>query len=82
MPDQVNTARSAEGPSKARQANTRYDDGLRRQSQRRGREKGCWLYVPAEELLKAGVDPDGPAPFYRTWGASRGGIFVRVYRER
>ena len=39
------------------------------------------MYIPAEELAKAGIDPNGPAPFYRTWGTSRGGVMVRLYRE-
>lgn len=65
----------------ALQDNTRYDSGLRRQTQRRGRERGCWLYLPAEELVAAGIDPYGPAPFYRTWGTVRGGVFVRLYAK-
>lgn len=60
----------------------RYDVAARRQSKRTGRERGCWLYIPAEELEKAGIDPTGPPPFYRTWGTSRGGIMVRLYGER
>jgi hypothetical protein len=59
----------------------RYDAAARRRSQRRGRERGCWVFIPAEELEKAGVDPSGPAPAYRTWGTSRGGVLVRLYRE-
>ena len=31
-----------------------YDPALRRRSVRRGRERGCWLYVPAAELEAAG----------------------------
>lgn len=60
----------------------RYDSGARRQATRTGRERGCWVYIPADELLKAGYDPQGPPPFYRTWGTARGGVFVRLYRER
>lgn len=63
------------------QANTKYDAMLRRRSTRKGREKGCHLYIPAEELRKAGVDPDGPPPYFRTWGRGRGSIMVRLYRE-
>jgi len=39
------------------------------------------VYIPAEELEKAGIDPNGPPPFYRTWGTSRGGVLIRLYRE-
>ena len=59
----------------------RYDAAARRRSQRRGRERGCHIYIPAEELVKAGIDPAGPPPAYRTWGTSRGGVMVRLYRE-
>lgn len=59
----------------------RYDGMARRQSKRSGRETGCWAYIPAEELLKAGIDPQGPAPFYRTWGSTRGSVLVRLYRQ-
>lgn len=68
-------------PPKPPQANTKYDSGARRRAQRRGRERGCWVYVPAEELLKAGHDPAGAPPFYRTWGSARGSVLVRLYRE-
>lgn len=60
----------------------RYDANDRRQSARAGRERGCSIYIPAEELVKAGIDPKGPPPFYRTWGTRRGGVFVRLYKER
>jgi hypothetical protein len=61
----------------------RYDDGARRLSVRRGRERGCWVYIPAEELLKAGIDTAGTdPPFYRTWGSRRGSVLVRLYRVR
>lgn len=59
----------------------RHDPAKRRKTQRRGREKGCWVYVAAEQLARAGYDPSGPAPFYRVWPSSRGGLFIRLYRE-
>ena len=49
----------------------RYDHAERRQSKRGGRERGAWIYVPAAELLAAGIDPNGPAPLYRTAGRQR-----------
>jgi hypothetical protein len=39
------------------------------------------LYVPVEELRKTGIDPAGPAPFYRVWGSARGSVVVRLYEE-
>lgn len=59
----------------------RYDPAKRRRATRGGRDKGCRVYVSAEELAKAGYDPSGPAPYYRVWGSSRGGLFIRLYRE-
>jgi hypothetical protein len=58
-----------------------YDHARRRRSKRAGRQKGCVVYIPADELEKAGFDPDDPPPFYRVWGSSRGGLFVRLYKE-
>jgi hypothetical protein len=65
----------------ATQTNTKYDAAARRRAQRRGRERGCWVFVPAEELAKAGVDPADDPPFYRTWGTRSGGVLVRLYRN-
>lgn len=62
--------------------NGKYDDGARRQSMRKTRERGCWVYVPAAELLKAGFVSGDPPPFYRTWGSRRGSVMVRLYRDR
>jgi hypothetical protein len=59
----------------------RYDHAERRRSVRRGRERGCWVYIPAEELERTG-HASGPPPFYRLWGTARGGVLVRLYRER
>jgi hypothetical protein len=59
----------------------RYDAALRRRGQRKGRETGCWVYIPGEELEKAGRDPSLAPPFYRTWGTKRGVVLVRLYRE-
>lgn len=59
-----------------------YDQGLRRIGQRRGRERGCWLYVPAEELKKASIDPAGPPPFYRIWPRRKRTLLVQFYEER
>jgi len=59
----------------------RYDRSRRRRTLRTGRERGCWVYVPAEELERAGWPLDEPPPWCRVWGASRGGVFVRLYRE-
>lgn len=63
----------------------RYDALERRRSNRSQRERGCWVYIPAEELQRAGIDPRGPAPFYRTTGYQRSAnghtVIVNLYRE-
>lgn len=57
-----------------------YDHARRRRAQRKGREQGCTLYIPAEELAKAGFEPGGELPFYRVWGSPRGGMF-KLYKD-
>jgi hypothetical protein len=59
----------------------RYDHAARRRSQRRGRERGCSVYIPEDELRKAGFDPADPPPYFRVWGSPRGSVLVRFYRE-
>lgn len=54
---------------------------VRRKSQRKQRERGCTIYIPASALQKAGVSPDGPPPLYRVWGNRRGSILVRLYKN-
>ncbi len=39
------------------------------------------IYIPQEELSKAGVAPGSPRPWYRLWGAPRGRVLVNLYRE-
>lgn len=59
----------------------RYDAGRRRRSVRRGREGGCWVYIPADELRAAGYRPGEDRPWYRLWGRGRGSVLIRLYRE-
>ncbi len=61
----------------------RTDVAARKRAKRGGRERGCWLYIPAEQLVECGLDPYGPAPWYRIW-TDRGGrprLMVNLYRE-
>lgn len=58
-----------------------YDRVRRRRAIRKQREKGCSVYIPAEELVKAGWDPDGPVPYFRVWGAPGGRLMVNLYSE-
>jgi hypothetical protein len=58
-----------------------HDAMQRRRAVRTGRERGCWVYVPAEELVKAGHASGGALPFYRTWGSKKGAVLVQLYRN-
>ena len=61
--------------------------GERRRAQRAGREKGLRVFVPAEALALAGIDPDGPPPLYSVQpvheepGRKRRSVIVRLYPE-
>lgn len=58
-----------------------FDPARRRRALRKGREKGCSIYIPAEILQAAGYPEGSPIPFYRVWAGRRGGLTVRLYRE-
>jgi hypothetical protein len=58
----------------------RFDSAEWRQSTRGGRDRGCRVYIAAEQLEAAGIDPHGPAPAYRIWAGERG-RFVVTLRE-
>lgn len=62
------------------------DPALRRRTKRAGRERGCWLYIPADDLQRAGIDPSGTPPFYRinAYQRSKNGhtAIVTLYKER
>ena len=59
---------------------TRYDVNARRRGKRNGNEKGCWIYVPAEEPRRMGIDPADPAPEYRIYSGRRQGMAVTLYK--
>lgn len=61
--------------------NGRHDPMQRRRATRQARQRGCYVYIPAEALAGAGVPLDGPPPYYRTWSGRGGSILVRLYRE-
>lgn len=46
----------------------RYDRANWRQSIRRPRERGCWVYIPRDELQAAGIPTDAAPPLYRLAG--------------
>lgn len=58
----------------------RYDPAARRRGVRKGRERGVWIFVPAEELERIAVDPRAAAPWYRIW-TRRKTILVQFYDE-
>jgi hypothetical protein len=57
----------------------RHDAAARRRSSRKGRERGCSLYVSAEELIGAGIDPYASPPEYRIWHGRKGTLLVQLY---
>jgi hypothetical protein len=43
-------------------------------------ERGCSIYIAAAELMRAGIDPYGPEPWYKVWsGFRRKTVIVRLY---
>jgi hypothetical protein len=60
----------------------RHDFAERKQALRKQREKGCSIYIAADLLQQAGIDPNGPAPFYRVWAGERGRFVVTLYGEK
>ncbi len=58
-----------------------YDVARRRRSTRAQRQRGCFIYVPAEELERAGYTSAEPPPYYRVWGRKRGSVIVQLYRS-
>ena len=58
-----------------------YDHARRRRTKRAGRERGCWLYVPAEQLERAGIDPKAQPPYFRTWNGRKRTILVQLYPD-
>lgn len=60
----------------------RHDSAARRKGLRTKGQRGCSIYIPAEELLKAGVDPWAEEPpYYRIWAGPRGRVVIQLYRE-
>lgn len=59
----------------------KHDQAARRQSRRAGRERGCWVYIPAEQLRRLGIDPAADAPLYRTWDGRKRTALVQFYTE-
>lgn len=62
-------------------ANGRHDTAARRRAKRSGRERGCWTYVPADDLARMGLADTWPL-YFRTWAAeNRGRVIVNLYPE-
>ena len=50
---------------------------------RRGRERGCWLYVSEAQLLAAGWTRDDPPPYSTIWVApDQPRLVVTLYRAK
>jgi hypothetical protein len=50
----------------------RADTAARKRAQRGGRLRGCSINITADELREAGIDPNGPRPWYRVVGIGKG----------
>jgi hypothetical protein len=48
------------------------DTARRKRAQRGGRLRGCSINITADELAEAGIDPNGPRPWYRVVGIGKG----------
>jgi hypothetical protein len=60
-----------------------YDPMRWRRTVSRGRERGCWVYVPAEELAKTSLGAERPPELYRVAGRLGGRtVVVQFDRER
>lgn len=82
----MSAAEAAVSPARAPRGRGRpYDPAARKRATRAGAEKGCRVYIPADVLIAAGFDPEGPPPFYRMVGHKRsrnaGSVIVSLYRE-
>jgi len=80
-PSAVAVTPAATRPVEPLRSSGKHDPAARRRSQRRGRERGCWVYITADELAEAGFVRDDPPPWYRVWGGKRGRYVVTLYRE-
>jgi hypothetical protein len=57
----------------------RHDQARRRKASRKGRERGCSLYLAGEELAEAGIDPYGPPPEYKVWTGRKRTVLIQLY---
>lgn len=57
-----------------------YDPEAWRRSQRNGRERGAWVYVPADELAKLRTGFGERPPLYRVRGRARGRTVLVEFR--
>ena len=59
-----------------------HDSALPRLAQRHGKERGRRVYVPAETLQIAGIDPDADPLRYRFYPGQRGRIILQFERVK
>lgn len=60
-----------------------HDPARRRRSVRKGRERGCWVYIPGEQVEAAGIATErgSEPPFYRVWSGRKRTLLVQLYTE-
>lgn len=59
----------------------RHDAAQRRKASRKGRERGCSLYIAAEELAAAGIDPYGEPPTFKVWTGRKRTLMIALYQS-
>jgi hypothetical protein len=67
LKEQARARRRLSGRHDGQPVPGRHDTGLRRKATRTGRQRGCLVYIAAEELLLAGIDPYADPPHYRVY---------------
>lgn len=56
----------------------RHDAAQWRKASRKGRERGCSLFVAAEELARAGIDPYEAPPAFKVYPGRKRTLLVQL----
>jgi hypothetical protein len=59
----------------------RADPAARKQATRSGRARGCYIYIDAGTMERAGIPASDSPPQYRLWAGRRGSLLVTLYRS-
>ena len=81
MPENTKSAEALRAILSAEDRRGGYDPARRRRCLSAGRQRGCYIYIPAAVLRASGFTAANPPATYRTWGGRRGSVLLRLYRE-